>query len=367
MNNRIIEITSRYPTNDKEKSYGGIFYHTRNIRYIEKGIDVTVINSTTDVCYELDGVKVITIDEYKKLDGQWKLLICHAPDRNTYNFLKRNAQNFKHIFFVIHGNEVLKLNRYYKKEYSYLHRTSLYKKIFQGIKDELKVRLWGRLYSELANKSEWIFVSKWMYEEFVKNIKINEDVIKNKSHIIYNCVADVFENETYNFDIEKKYDFVTIRGNFDTIKYGVDIVNSIAKENPEYKFLIIGKGKYFDLNDKANNLTVKNTILSHEEIKSLLLICRIALMPTRHDAQGVMMCEMATYGIPVITSNIPVCREVLDGFENVFFLDNDFPKLDAEKIFRSIKNKIIKNQKFYMKNTCDKEIELIYKVAKINE
>ena len=33
-------------------------------------------------------------------------------------------------------------------------------------------------------------------------------------------------------------------------------------------------------------------------------------MPTRADAQGVMACEMATFGIPLITSNIDVCKEV---------------------------------------------------------
>lgn len=364
---KIIEITSRYPLQEREKSYGGIFYHTRNVRYVEKGIDVTVISYSTDSSYEIDGVKVITVNDYKKLDGQWDVLLCHAPDRNTYAFLKKYSESFKHIFFIIHGNEVLKINRYYEKEYPYLHKSSFMKRVIQGIRDEFKVFMWGNLYSRLSYKSEWIFVSNWMYEEFIKNIKIDEKIVKNKSYIIYNCVAKEFEEGVYDFDTVKEYDFVTIRGNFDTQKYCVDIVNEVAKLNPKYKFLLVGQGKFFEFYDKADNLTVINSILTHEDIKLLLSKCQIALMPTRHDAQGVMMCEMATYGIPMITSDIRVCREVLEGFKNVFFINNDSWEIDIQSFFDDIDKKVSKNSKFYMENTCDKEIELINKVIEIEK
>ena len=35
------------------------------------------------------------------------------------------------------------------------------------------------------------------------------------------------------------------------------------------------------------------------------------------------MCEMASYGMPVITSNIDICREILNGFDNVTLLENE--------------------------------------------
>jgi len=46
-------------------------------------------------------------------------------------------------------------------------------------------------------------------------------------------------------------------------------------------------------------------------------------MPTRLDSQGVLVCEMVVFGIPVITSNIPVKRLLLEGNENVSFIKND--------------------------------------------
>ena len=44
---------------------------------------------------------------------------------------------------------------------------------------------------------------------------------------------------------------------------------------------------------------------------AILNSAKCALMPTRTDAQGVMMCEMVAFGMPLITSDIPVCHEVL--------------------------------------------------------
>ena len=47
-------------------------------------------------------------------------------------------------------------------------------------------------------------------------------------------------------------------------------------------------------------------------------------MPTRTDAQGLMMCEMAAFGIPLITSNIPVCHvpAILKYTRNVYYIGN---------------------------------------------
>ena len=62
----------------------------------------------------------------------------------------------------------------------------------------------------------------------------------------------------------------------------------------------------------------------------------------RADAQGVMACEMATFGIPLITSNIDVCKEVFEGFENVAFIDNNDENTDIKSIFKKIQNIKIK-------------------------
>ena len=84
-------------------------------------------------------------------------------------------------------------------------------------------------------------------------------------------------------------------------------------------------------------------------------------MPTRTDAQGLMMCEMASTGMPLITSDIPVCHEVFDGFANVALIDNNMADTDLGVILKSMENKIpfCKNEKYYNNKTSKKEIEIL--------
>ncbi|MDC5278200.1 glycosyltransferase family 1 protein, partial [Acinetobacter baumannii] len=81
---------------------------------------------------------------------------------------------------------------------------------------------------------------------------------------------------------------------------------------------------YFLHNNLPKNVRHIDKFVPQSEIPNLLDNYRGAVMPTRLDAQGVMMCEMASYGIPTIVSDLKVCHEMLDGFSNVYFIPNDF-------------------------------------------
>ena len=149
--------------------------------------------------------------------------------------------------------------------------------------------------------------------------------------------------------------------------YRIDIINELAKRNPQHKFLLVGKGKYFDIYEKAKNIEWLDKTCNHDEIMKLLNESKCALMPTRTDAQGLMACEMATFGIPLITSDIPVCHEIFDDFKNVEFINND--SIGKENVIEKY-NKILKqmdfkkNTKYYNKNTSEKEIEIFRKILK---
>lgn len=154
----------------------------------------------------------------------------------------------------------------------------------------------------------------------------------------------------------------------DEAKYGIDIVVDLAETYPQYRFLIIGKGRFFDYRQKPNNITWLGMLLSHEEILYCLDHAKCALMPTRQDTQGVMTCEFATYGIPIITSNIEVCREMCGGLDRVSLIDNDVKKVNLEKVYTNLlakmkdgKEKWKKPDKFYYGNTVKLEEDLIRK------
>ena len=357
----ILVVVENYPNNN-----GGVtlmYVHTRNLYYKNNGINVTVLNFSAEQSYEKDGISVITLADYEKSEKTYELLVLHATNvRHHYRFLKRYGDRFPRFLFFYHGHEVLRINKVYSKPYPYVSRSRI-KEFLQDCYDTFKLRIWRKYLPKVAYKSHFVFVSKWMYDEFLKHTKIPEKVLDGKTSITYNCVGETFEKETYDENAEKEYDFVTVRGNLDGSKYSVDIVNRLAFNTPNAKFLLVGKGEFFNHYEKAPNIEWRNQTMGHKEIIEILQKSRFALMPTRTDAQGLMMCEMSAFGIPVITSDIPVCHEVYDGFDNAYFIDNNDEKLTLDE-YISRPSVCVKDVRFFMNYTISKELEIIEKAVK---
>lgn len=361
---KILVLVENYPNND-----GGVtlmYVHTRNLYYKAHGMDVEVLNFSAEASYEKDGIPVITLKDYEEKEenvGKYDLLVLHATNvRHHYKFLKRYGEKFEKFLFFYHGHEVLRLSTVYSKPYPYVSRSRV-KEFLQDCYDMFKLFVWRKYLPKVVDKSHFVFVSKWMYDEFLKHTKIPEAVIKEKSSITYNCVGETFEKEVYDENVQKEYDFVTVRGNLDGSKYSVDIVNRLAFQTPNAKFLLVGKGEFFNHNEKAPNIEWRNQTMGHKEIIEILQKSRYALMPTRTDAQGLMMCEMGAFGIPVITSDIPVCHEVFDGFENAYFIDNDDKNANLDA-FLDKPSKCKKDERFYKDRTISRELELIEQIIK---
>lgn len=366
---KVLVLATTYSMPNEKPTH--FFVQTRNIYYKSKGIDVTVLNFKAKENYVIDDINVITLEEYKRNFEKYNcdLLISHAPNlRNHYMFLKKFQKNFKNLVFFFHGHEVLKINKVYSKPYNYMKKNTV-KTFIQNIYDDIKLYVWRKYFTRIAYKSNFIFVSEWMYNKFIKWTKIKPEIIKDRYNITYNGVGKNFEKLKYNHEGKKEYDFITVRANLDGSKYSIDIVNKLAKNNPEHTFLVVGKGKFFEYNEKAENLIWFDKLLNHNEIVDLLNKSKCALMPTRTDAQGLMMCEMATFGIPLISSNIPVCHEVFDNFKNVELIDNDKTDLKLNKLLEKLALKLPyeKNEKYFNNNTIEKEIEIFRKILKENK
>ena len=80
-----------------------------------------------------------------------------------------------------------------------------------------------------------------------------------------------------------------------------------------------------------------------------------------------MSCEMVTYGIPLITSDISVCREIFQGCKNVRLIPNDVCCLKG--VLEELENTYDggKVKKWDTEKTVKKEIELICSVIKSKE
>ncbi len=361
---KLLVLTTDYPRPDGYVAQ--YFIHTRNKEYVKRNIDVSVLSFTTNKDYILDGVKVYSYKTFRKklINDKFDILISHAPNlRNHYLFLKKYNSHFDKIIFFFHGHEVLKSSEIYPKPYSYTQKDSYIFRFLNSIYDNIKLKVWKRFFIKLVPKSEFVFVSNWMYDMFIRYVKIDPNIILNKKHIIYNSIGKKFEHNDYDLTIEKEYDFITIRNLLDKSKYCIDVVYKMAQNNPDYNFCVIGKGSFFEYNEKPANLHFIEKHLNHDEIVYYLNKAKYALMPTRADAQGVMACEIATFGIPLITSNISVCKEVFGDFENVLFIDND-ENIKVESLnLESLNGSFQKNNKFFTKNTIDQEVKLFENIV----
>ena len=353
----ILVLTEDYPDNEGKVSLN--YVHTRNIHYQADGIKVDNLSFSAKESYTIDGIKVLSLRDYEQTDRKYDLLLLHAANlRHHYKFLKSYGNRFMHFIFFFHGHEVMRINKDYCKPYDYMKRNLLIE-CAQNLYDVFKLCVWRRFFFKNAGKCSFVFVSEWMKAVFEKNIG-NDLTSKVNCYITYNSVGQVFEIQSFNDNEEKLFDFITIRSNLDGSKYAVDIVNKIAQDTPDGRFLIVGKGELFNHIEKADNILWLNKTLNHAAIIEYLNQSRYALMPTRTDAQGLMMCEMAAFGIPVITSDIPVCHEVFDGFENAFFISNS--ELVSLNSFLDQESKCIKDSRYNCDKTTKTEINMIREI-----
>lgn len=362
-NLNLLVLVSDYPDNEGNRALA--YVRTRNVYYQTQGSHVDVINFATNKEYEIDGIKVYPKSWFTKNKAfTYDILICHAPNlRNHYLFLREYSKLFKRIIFFFHGHEVLKINEVYSKPYSFIKQNK-FKMALQNRYDDLKLAVWRKYFKKQKDASYCIFVSNWMREEFYKWTKLSHSVLRGHEYITYNSVGELFEKREYNKDIEKKYDFITIRGVLDGSKYCVDIINKLAFMNPTLSFLLIGKGQFFKYVEKAPNLKLIEKSMSHDEMCSYMDQAKCALMPTRTDAQGVMMCEMQAYGMPVITSNIPVCHEVFADIQGVGYIDNEnLNNLNLNQIYDRIKDSAKKNSRYFYSKICEEELNIIRRIA----
>ena len=355
----MLVLVTDYPRPDGYRNL--IYIHVRNKYYKRNGIDVSVLNFRATENYLIDGIPVITLEDYQNNERKYDILICHAPNiRNHYRFLRKNEKSFAKMVFFFHGHEVVKINAIYPKPYDYKKQSFVAKLLFQDLYDAFKLKIWYNYFPKIAYKSHFIFVSRWIYIEFMHWTRIKSSVLEGKYSIIHNGVGKIFEEESYKPEANKIYDFITIRGNIDGSSYCIDIVNKLAKNNPHLKFLIIGRGEFFNHVEKADNVTWMDRQLSHEDIIDLLDKSKCGLMPTRQDTQGVMTCEMAVFGLPVITSDIDVCHEILDDFENVELISNNNMDVDLKSILERLTTHAPYNQnnRYFEDNTSGAEVEL---------
>ncbi|CAH6794765.1 conserved hypothetical protein [Vibrio chagasii] len=360
MDKKVYIICQDYPSDDNKYAMSYVHARVRNYRKI----DSKVVSFSAKENYIYEGVEVLTSEyfeeRYLRNLSSNDIIVSHAPNIKNHVRLLNKTKLCK-IIFVIHGHEVLKTKNYYPKPYSWdTKKASFLSNVVQGFYDSAKVAILRKYFIKLDKdkRCKFIFVSDWMKKEFLENIKLKKSFLTRNSEIIFNPCSPEFLNNDYKHSGNKKYDVISIRP-FDGSKYAVDDIVRLAERYPQLKFKLYGKGDYFRFNRKPNNMDVELRFLTPKEIIAKLDSAKLALMPTRLDAQGVMMCEMATYGIPLITSDLRICKEMLGSFFNIGYIKN-IDEFDMDDFINNIDfNHPIDKSKFDSTFLLEKEENFI--------
>lgn len=345
---RVLILSQGYPS--QKNAYSMAYVHARVKYYMKNNILADVLCFGADEDYEYDGIKIFCHRDPSGYD----IVISHAPNlRNHLRFLFLNARNIKKILLVFHGHECLSINKAYPRPYSFMSPVKNW--LWYAFYDPIKLLCLRKFISALNTKIHMIFVSENLHRDFVKYTKAY-----GKYAIIPNPVGPAFIGKRHDKTMAK-FDFICIRP-MDKSKYAVDLLCKIAFANPGSSFhLYSGQGKYFQYHEKPGNLEVINSFIKNDDLPELLSKYRAAIMLSRADSQGVMMCEMASIGMPVVVSDISVAREVLSGFDNVVFVDNENPIIDVDMIFSLTEAKIPKRYFDAIQN----EIEYLWSINRL--
>jgi len=221
--------------------------------------------------------------------------------------------------------------------------TTIHDIIFQDMpeltsKIGLAVRMW--FYRMAYKKSLIIFtVSNFSKSRIEYHLGIKKPVI-----VTYNAVRPFFLSHRNNSCNVQKTETIVFIGNIKKHK-GLDCLLeaflSAKKEGLPHKLLIIGAKENFRSSDglilrkiesiKNNEITYSGFI-SDEELLKRLSEAALLVQPSLYEGFGMPPLEALVLGTRVLISDIPVFREIYDGFPVVFFHAGDAKDLKNKMI-----------------------------------
>lgn len=123
-------------------------------------------------------------------------------------------------------------------------------------------------------------------------------------------------------------------GRFTPLHKGIDLLikafNIFAKKNKEWNLEIVGEGseeeEFRSLIDKYELQERINIYPFTNDIQSYYSKAQVFVLSSRWEGMPLVLVEAMAHGLPIVTSDLPVCKEILGNF-GIYFKNGDFHKL----------------------------------------
>ncbi|MBL7197992.1 MAG: glycosyltransferase family 4 protein [Candidatus Omnitrophica bacterium] len=199
--------------------------------------------------------------------------------------------------------------------------------------------LWIRIFLEsyvLKNASKVICVSNYV-KSYVAKYRTNDITV------IYNRVPleQFYPLEKNNSDFKESHVLLSV-GRFEKQKYQECLIRAV--KDLDVKLVLIGQGaRYGYLKGLCRKLNLEDKVefvkpVPNSEIHKYYLKSEIFAIATNYEGFCIPVVEAMASGIPIIASDIPAIREILNG--NGILVQN------SESAFRRAIQQLLKNPEF---------------------
>lgn len=235
------------------------------------------------------------------------------------------------------------------------------------------------------------YLDKFIFSRYSRIICISEAVknslmewIEDKREFKYSVIsnginlknfrnAEEIDRKIFNFSVEDKILIMVSRLN--PAKDHETLLKAIKNLPEKYRLLIVGEGvKEKELRDKVVELKIENRVSflgMRNDIPSLLKMSDIAIQSSHFEGFGITAVEAMASGLPLIASDVPGLRDVVEGAGILFEKGNDIELVQkiVELEDEDFKKEIIKKQKersekYSLEVTCKEYIKSYEEVLK---
>lgn len=316
----LVLLCPNYPRLDDGSSNGGEFVRTRVSAYVEHGLTVLVVEVSARhreltfehhknyVCLRIAPSALAELLD--RIAGNFASIAVHVPTPEMYDALSRQVAP-ERIAYFFHGSEIRDYRRlYFNYDTPQMegHRRS--RDATHASRMEVARNVIG------AGRSPMIFVSRYLQSiaERDSGLPIPQGTV------IPNFIDGVFY--TYRVKSASTARRVLLIRSFEAANYAADIAVAAILEllgsplGETLEFTVCGFGQLFRKLTAPltvyDNVTIREGVLSREEMRVMHAHHGIFLAPSRHDTQGVTMCEAMASGLVPVTHRVGGIPEYVD-------------------------------------------------------
>ncbi|MBQ7134374.1 MAG: glycosyltransferase family 4 protein [Ruminococcus sp.] len=289
------------------------------------------------------------ISEYKKMFKDKKPDICflYMSKPIAFGGIAASMCKIKHINILVNGLE----NAYYRS----------------GLKDFVVRCVMSMSYKYVSKRADNVFFQN---HDDMNYFKEHHILTKNNACVVGGSGVDM----EYFARTEMPQQSVVLmvarllwsKG----IREYLEAVNEVKKKHPDTKVLLVGGLDHNDeaLKEEELNRYIESADIEYcgyaHDVRPFLNRCSIFVLPSYHEGLPRCVIEAMSVGRPIVTTDVPGCREtVIDG-ENGFLVPSKDHEVLSDRISRLVEDKELREkmaEASYQLCRCKFEVKLVNK------